>query len=170
MREQLRLRVLLPLAVLGLLGAGAAAFAFGGSQEQEDSAANASLSARANGKVAPARSAPAAKKGHEAAPKLSPLERELWEHRVVVAVLYAPGSSVDRLTIREARAGAQAAGAGFVALDVSSDRAIDALAAQYNLRAVPAVLVLARGPRVVTQFKSYKDRETVAQAANDARA
>jgi hypothetical protein len=96
------------------------------------------------------------------------LARALERHRVVVAVLYAPDSSVDRLTIREARAGAELADAGFVAIDVFDAKEIAPVAAQYAVRGAPAVFVLSRREGAVTQFAGWVDRETVAQAADNA--
>lgn len=97
------------------------------------------------------------------------LARELEKHRVVVAVLFTPGANVDTLAIAEARAGAQQAGAGFVAIDVYDAKEIASVAAQYAaLRSAPAVLVLERFEGAVTQFAGYVDRDTVAQAVDNA--
>jgi hypothetical protein len=96
------------------------------------------------------------------------LARELKRKRVVVAVLYAPDSNVDSLTIREARAGASLSGAGFVAVNVYDAQAIAPLAAQYSVRAAPSVFVFARSKGAVSQFGGYVDREMVAQAADTA--
>jgi hypothetical protein len=96
------------------------------------------------------------------------LARELERHDVVVAVLYSPGASVDRLAIEEARAGAVLANAGFVAIDVFDPREIAPVAASYAVRGAPAVLVLRRAEGAVTQFDGYVDRETVAQAVDNA--
>ena len=96
------------------------------------------------------------------------LARELKRKRVVVAVLYAPDSSVDTIAVREARAGALLSGAGFVAVNVYDPQAIAPLAAQYSVRTAPSVFVFARYKGAVTQFGGYVDRETVAQAADTA--
>jgi hypothetical protein len=96
------------------------------------------------------------------------LARELEKNRVVVAVLYAPDSNVDTIAIREARAGASLAGAGFVAVNVFDPRAIAPLTAQYSVRTAPSVFVFARYKGAVSQFGGYVDRETVAQAADTA--
>lgn len=96
------------------------------------------------------------------------LARALDKHRIVVAVLYSPDSSVDTIAIREARAGALLSEAGFVAVNVYDARAIAPLAAQYDVRAAPSVFVFVRHRGAVTQFKGYVDRETVAQAADNA--
>ncbi len=96
------------------------------------------------------------------------LARALERNRVVVAVLYAPDSDVDRIAIREARAGARLAGAGFVAIDVYDAKEIAPVAAQYAVRGAPSVLVLARARGPVNQFGGFVDRETVAQSADNA--
>jgi hypothetical protein len=96
------------------------------------------------------------------------LARTLKRKRVVVAVLYSPDSSVDTITIREARAGASLSGAGFVAVNVYDAKAIAPLAAQYAVRAAPSVFVFARYKGAVSRFGGYVDRETVAQAADTA--
>lgn len=97
------------------------------------------------------------------------LGRELERNRVVVAVLYSPNASVDALAIREARSGASAAHAGFVAIDVYDAQQIAPVAAQYAVRGAPSVLVFVRGRGAVTQFDGWIDSETVAQAVDNAR-
>jgi hypothetical protein len=94
----------------------------------------------------------------------------LDENEVVVVLFYAPGSSYDTLQAREARAGAAAGGAGFLAVDVSRDRQVSSLAAAFGIRDAPAILVVKRGYRVAVRINGYADRETVAQAAANARA
>jgi hypothetical protein len=98
----------------------------------------------------------------------SDLETELARHRVVVAVLYAPGANVDTLAVREARAGAALAGAGFVAVNVYDTHEIAPVTAQYAVRESPSILVFVRNRGAVKQFAGYLDRETVAQAADNA--
>jgi hypothetical protein len=168
MRSQLRLRVFLPVVVLGLLGAGFGAFAFTGSPGTEEAAALAS--ATPPKQPAPSKAAPAneASKESETAEVRTPLQRELEEHRAVVVVFYTPGASLDALTTLEARAGAEAARAGFLALDVSNESAVATLAEEHELRAAPGILVVTRGPEVVVRFDGFEDRETIAQAAANA--
>ena len=66
------------------------------------------------------------------------------------------------------RAGALAAKAGFLALNVTKNQQVAALAAQYDVREAPATLVFTRGPRVAYRVAGYMDRQAVAQAAADA--
>jgi len=94
----------------------------------------------------------------------------LEENRVVVVLFYTPGSAYDTIQAREARAGAAAGGAGFLAVDVSRDRQVSSLAAAFSVRDAPAILVVKRGVRVAVRINGYADRETVAQAAANARA
>jgi hypothetical protein len=95
----------------------------------------------------------------------SALERRLAEHRVVVAVLYTPGATLDSLMVREARAGADAVRAGFVAVTPTDSRSAALLAKRYDVRSAPAVLVFVRWRGAVATFTDYVDRETIAQAA-----
>jgi hypothetical protein len=93
----------------------------------------------------------------------------LQENRVVVVLFYAPGSAYDTIQAREARAGAAGGGAGFLAVDVSKDRQVSSLATVFGIRDAPAILVVKRGFRVAVRINGYADRETVAQAAANAR-
>jgi hypothetical protein len=95
----------------------------------------------------------------------SALERRLAEHRVVVAVLYTPGATLDSLLVREARAGAAEVRAGFVAIAPTDGRSAALLAKRYDVRSAPAVLVFVRWRGAVATFTEYVDRETIAQAA-----
>jgi hypothetical protein len=94
----------------------------------------------------------------------------LQENKVVVVLFYAPGSTYDAIQGREARAGAGAAGAGFLAVDVSKDRYVASLATAFDVRDAPAILVIKRGYRVAFRLDGFADRETVAQAAANAQA
>jgi hypothetical protein len=169
MRSHLRLRVFLPVLVLGLLGAGFGAVTLGGPSGTENAAALASP--KPAKKPTPAKTMRVRGSNASAPAKApTPLERELQAHRAVVVVFYAPGASLDALTTREARAGAQAADAGFLAVDVSKESAVAALAKEHALRAAPGILVVTRGPEVAVRFDSFEDRETIAQAAANAAA
>lgn len=98
----------------------------------------------------------------------SALERLLKKHSAVVVILYSPDSPLDTLATREARAGALAARAGFMAVDVTDEQAAAALASAYRVREAPALFVFGRGPTLVTQIGGFADRDTVAQAAQNA--
>ena len=96
------------------------------------------------------------------------LAAERRAHRVVVAVLYSPDADLDNLAIREARAAADEAGAGFVAINVYEPKEIAPVTVAYPVRATPSVLVYTRSGGAVSLFQGYVDRETVAQAAENA--
>jgi hypothetical protein len=167
MASQLRLQVVLPIAVLGLLGLGVGAFAFGKPPAAADpDAVAANLANRTPTTTEAAQPAKPPKPKPE--PK-TPLERALAKHKAVVVLFYTPAASYDALQTREARAGAQVGGAGFLALNVSKDKKTAALATRYDVRDAPAILVFARGPRVAVRLDGYADRETIEQAALIAR-
>jgi hypothetical protein len=104
------------------------------------------------------------------------LARALASHKVVVVALYAPNARVDVLAEREARAGAATAGAGFVALDVTSERqtrpltSLLASAPQQVDRQLdsPAVLVFQQPKTLFVRLNGFNDAATVAQAAQNA--
>jgi hypothetical protein len=93
----------------------------------------------------------------------------LKENKVVVVLFYAPRSTYDAIQAREARAGAAGGGAGFLAVDVSKDRYVAALATAFEVRDAPAILVVTRGFRVSARLDGFADRVTIAQAASNAR-
>jgi len=89
---------------------------------------------------------------------------------VVIVALYDGDAKVDRLSLDEARAGAKLANAGFVALDVTRDhRAAEAMVVKLGvpLRA-PSILIYTRPDALTLQLEGFRDRDTVAQAAQNA--
>jgi hypothetical protein len=100
----------------------------------------------------------------------------LQSNNVVVAALYAPDSSVDTLAIAEAREGAQMAGAGFVALDVSNEKVAAPLTSLLTTGKTaadrvlddPAILVFQAPRSLFVRFNGWTDRDTIAQAATNA--
>ncbi len=106
------------------------------------------------------------------------LALELQTHEVVVVALYAPKSSIDALVLGEARQGAAAAGAGFVALNVTNEKIAAPLTSLLTTGASaadrvlddPAVLVFQRPRMLFVRLSGYTDRDTVAQAATNAAA
>jgi hypothetical protein len=97
------------------------------------------------------------------------LNAGLLHKHVVVVLFYAPGDDYDTIQTRETRAGALDARAGFLALDVTKNDEVAALAAQYDVRDAPATLVFIAGPKVFYRVAGFLDRQAVAQAATDAR-
>jgi hypothetical protein len=95
---------------------------------------------------------------------------------VVVVALYAPKSSVDKFATEEARQGASMAGAGFVALNVASEKVAAPLTSLLTTGATaadrvlddPAVLIFQAPKTLFVRLNGYNDRETVAQAATNA--
>lgn len=135
-------------------------------------------------KVAPQQPEPKAKPKPKAKakPKAKPLPaiaanglpREiavaLRRHDVVVVALWGAGGKIDAVARDEAAAGAAAARAGFVALNViSSGKAAEALTLEVGtvLRA-PAVLLFTRPDTLANKLDGFRDRDAVAQAALDA--
>ena len=170
MRSNLRVRVIVPLAVLGLLGAGFSAFALG--KPPDVSVAPLPTPVQTTTKKAGQGVHTQPKKAARQIPVEKPtaLERALRQHRVVVVLLYSPDAPYDTIQTREARAGALAAGAGFIAVNASNEKQVASFATEYEARDAPGMLFFRRGPRLVNRIDRYADRATVAQAVDDARA
>jgi hypothetical protein len=98
----------------------------------------------------------------------SAVDRAFRTHRVVVLSVYMPGSSVDALVRKEARAGAIASGAGYVPVSALNDRTAGMLVAKTGVLPDPAVVVVKR-PGVVVATLGVTDRETVEQAVAQAK-
>jgi hypothetical protein len=106
----------------------------------------------------------------------SALALALRSNSVVVVALFAPDSSVDAMARDEARQGAAAAGAGFVALDVSNEKVAAPLTSLLTGGATaadrvlddPAVLVFKAPGTIFVRLNGWNDRDTVAQAATNA--
>src|ERR671923_284567 len=88
---------------------------------------------------------------------------------VPVAVLYDPDAAVDTMALAEAKAGAQAAGAGFVALNVLAESQSRPLLELLGTLENPSVLVYRRPDTLFARIGGFADRETVAQAAANAK-
>jgi hypothetical protein len=166
MASQLRLRVLLPVAILGILGLGVGAFAT--TRSTPDTSNAAAVAARIAAKQKTKTQKPS-KPVQTPGRQLTPLESALRKHAVVVVLFYAPGDDYDTIQARETRAGALAANVGFLAIKVTKNLQIAALAAEFDVREAPATLIFTRGPRVAYRVEGYMDRQAVAQAATDAR-
>jgi hypothetical protein len=98
----------------------------------------------------------------------APVARALGQHKTVVVALYNPYSEVDGISFAEARAGAGLAGAGFVPLNVLSKAQVGKLTEQLGLLPDPGVLVYVRPAALVVKISGFADKETVAQAAQNA--
>ena len=97
------------------------------------------------------------------------LNAALLHKKVAVVLFYAPGDDYDTIQTRETRAGALDAKVGFLALDVTQNDEVAALASQFDVRNAPATVIFVRGPKVFYRVDGYMDRQAVAQAATDAR-
>ena len=96
------------------------------------------------------------------------IDHALRYSRVVVVSISMPGAAVDAVVRREARAGAKASRAGFVAISATNERAVSGLVAKSGFLPAPAVVVVKRPGVVATTF-SVTDAGTIAQAVAQAR-
>jgi hypothetical protein len=92
----------------------------------------------------------------------------LGRHQTVVVSLYNPYSEVDGIAFAEARAGAKIAGVGFVPLNVLSEAQVGKLTQMLGLLPDPGLLVYIRPGTLVGRISGFADKETVAQAAQNA--
>jgi hypothetical protein len=99
-----------------------------------------------------------------------PLAQAFGRYRTVVVSLYDPYSQVDGTAFAEAKAGAALAGVGFVPLSVLSQREVGKLTEMLGLLPDPGVLVYVRPAALATKIGGFVDKETVAQAAQNAAA
>ena len=98
----------------------------------------------------------------------APLAAALGRHQTVVVALYNPYSEVDGIAFAEARAGAKIAGVGFVPLNVLSQAQVGNLTQMLGLLPDPGLLVYIRPGTLVARIGGFADKETVAQAAQNA--
>ncbi len=97
-----------------------------------------------------------------------PLAKALRHHRVVVVSLFDPQATTDALSFAEARSGAAAARAGFLAVSVLDDDVAGPLTAALpggGLLPDPGVLVYRAPHSLVVRLDGFADRDAVAQAA-----
>jgi hypothetical protein len=92
----------------------------------------------------------------------------LAEREVVVVSLFAPDAPLDEMAVREARAGAASAGAGFVALNVLSESQARPLTELLGVLEDPAVLIFRRPGEMFLRLSGFADQQTVAQSARNA--
>jgi hypothetical protein len=95
--------------------------------------------------------------------------RALGTHQIVVVELTNPESEVDGIAFAEARAGAAAAGVGFVPLNVLRQSDVEKLTLQFGeVLPDPGLLVYRRPATLATRIDGFSDKDTVAQAAHNA--
>jgi hypothetical protein len=97
------------------------------------------------------------------------LSTALAGKRVVVVGLHDPDSALDQMALAEARAGARAAGAGFVAINVFAEAHSRPLLELLGALENPGILVYRRPDVLFARMSGFADSETVAQAAANAR-
>jgi hypothetical protein len=97
------------------------------------------------------------------------LSSALAGNRVVVVGLHDPDSALDQMALAEARSGARAAGAGFVAINVFAEAQSRPLLQLLGALENPGILVYRRPDVLFARMSGFADSETVAQAAANAR-
>ena len=97
------------------------------------------------------------------------LDAALVAHPLVVVSLYARNVITDNQAMQEARAGAAAVGAGFVAFNVFDEKIARQLATLLGNSATsnPEVLFFKRGRNLVFTLQGFADSRVVAQAAKN---
>jgi hypothetical protein len=134
--------------------------------------------APAKPKVAAVPAAPVRKSNPVGPPKGDPvdahglpvvLSQALAKNPVTVVALYDPRAKLDELALAEARAGASDAKAGFLAINVFNERQVRPLTQLLGVLASPSLLVYKRPSTLFVRIDGFSDRQTVAQAAANAR-
>jgi hypothetical protein len=97
------------------------------------------------------------------------LARALHKHPVTVVALYDPQAAIDEMALAEARAGAASVNAGFLALNIRNEPQVRPLAQLLGVLESPSVLVYERPSTLFVRLDGFSDRQTVAQAAANAR-
>ncbi len=97
-----------------------------------------------------------------------PIATALGSHQTVVVSLYDPYSQVDGIAFAEARAGARNAGVGFVPLNILSQAQSGKLTQMLGMLPDPGLLIYIRPGTLVARISGFADKETVAQAAQNA--
>jgi hypothetical protein len=119
-----------------------------------------------------ARSAEQAKKqgGETRMPPEVALEWLLYFKRSAVVLFYTPASGLDGTTVLETRSAALDTGAAFLPVNVKANGQVSELAERYDVVEAPAILVFVRGasPKLAARFDRFADRETIAQAVENA--
>lgn len=97
------------------------------------------------------------------------LARTLAKHPVTVVALYDPAAAIDAMALGEARAGAAEVKAGFLALSIRSEPQVRPLTQLLGVLESPSVLVYERPNTLFVRLNGFSDRETIAQAAANAK-
>jgi outer membrane biosynthesis protein TonB len=190
MNGQLRLNVILPIVLFAALAAAGGLFMLSRSPETSTAATESSLTPLPRPTAAPTKptpstpAKPAPKPANTAKPKparparpkvkLNPglppaLSAALRSRPVAVVSLVTPDARIDSLVAAEAAAGARAAEAAFVTVDVSRERQVKPFTLMLGVLETPTVLVFKRPGELFVQLDGYADLDTVAQAVDNAR-
>jgi hypothetical protein len=138
----------------------------------------AKVKAPAKPKVAPVPAAPVRKPNPIGVRKGDPvdshglplvLSRALARNPVTVVALFDPRAELDELALAEARAGAADANVGFLAIDVFNEQQVRPLTQLLGVLTSPSLLVYKRPNTLFVRIDGFSDRQTVAQAATNAR-
>jgi hypothetical protein len=171
-RNQLRLKFILPLILVAVGGLAVAKFVVLSDDSGEAEAAAPATTVAQSEPPPAVETEPATTEAEDAEPQavgLAKLDAALKKKGVVVVVVYSPDGAVDTLQVSEARQGAADVKAGFLALNGQKEKEIADFATTYDVRTTPVVLVFRRGPELWQRFDTVTDRKTVAQAAQNAR-
>ena len=98
----------------------------------------------------------------------APIASKLRYSKVVVVSVYVSPAVSDRASVRQARTGARAAGAGFTAVNVANDKNARAMASFLGPVSSPTLLVVRRPGKIVTQISGPVEAAVVTQAAHNA--
>jgi hypothetical protein len=96
------------------------------------------------------------------------LGAQLIDHPVLVVSVYSPDAVGDADAVAEARAGAAQANAGFLAINVDSNRELELLSTLTSVTADPLLLIVDRKGSVLFQNVGMVDRDAVSQAVANA--
>ncbi len=88
--------------------------------------------------------------------------------KVAVVALYVGQAAGDRAVIAQVRTGARSAGAGFLAINVGSDKQAATVSSFAGSVSAPSMLVVRRPGRIVARFSGPVDGAVIAQAAHNA--
>jgi hypothetical protein len=184
MNGQLRLNVILPIVVLAVLGGGLSLFMLSRGAETSTASTDSALaplprlhkpktSTQTPAKNPAARPSKPQPRPVRPKVKLNPglpaaLARALTARPVAVVAFVTPDAGVDEMAANEAAAGARAAGASFVAVDVSKERQTRPFAVKLGVLEAPAVLVFKRPGNLFVRLDGFVDLDVVAQAAENA--
>ena len=99
------------------------------------------------------------------------LQWQLSQHKIVVVSVYDPDASVDAISVAEAHAGAVAAGAGFLLVNVLDNSLAGLLTGVLpggGLLPDPGVLIYRAPGTLALRIDGFADRDAIAQAAANA--